>query len=45
VEQNAREALRLAHRGYILVDGRNSLTGPAAELARNPDVQRIFLGR
>ena len=45
VEQNAREALRLAHRGYILVAGRNSLTGPAAELARNPDVQRIFLGR
>jgi branched-chain amino acid transport system ATP-binding protein len=44
VEQNAREALRLAHRGHILVDGRNSLTGPAAELARNPDVQRIFLG-
>ena len=44
VEQNAREALRLAHRGYILVDGRNSLIGPAAELARNPDVQRIFLG-
>jgi branched-chain amino acid transport system ATP-binding protein/neutral amino acid transport system ATP-binding protein len=44
VEQNAREALRLAHRGYILVDGRNSLIGPAAELARNPEVQRIFLG-
>ena len=44
VEQNAREALRLAHRGYILVDGRTSLTGPAAALARNPDVQRIFLG-
>ena len=44
VEQNAREALRLAHRGYILVDGRNSLTGPAADLAQNPDVRRIFLG-
>jgi branched-chain amino acid transport system ATP-binding protein len=44
VEQNAREALRLAHRGYILVDGRNSLTGPAADLALNPDVRRIFLG-
>jgi len=44
VEQNAREALRLAHRGYILVDGRNSLTGPAADLALNPDERRIFLG-
>jgi len=44
VEQNAREALRLAHRGYILVDGRNSLSGPAADLALNPDVRRIFLG-
>ena len=27
-----------------LVDGRNSLTGRAADLARNPDVRRIFLG-
>ena len=44
VEQNALQALRLAHRGYILVDGRNSLTGPAADLALNPDVRRIFLG-
>ncbi len=44
VEQNAREALRLAHRGYILVDGRNSLSGPAADLALNPEVRRIFLG-
>jgi len=44
VEQNAAQALRLAHRGYILVDGRNSLTGPAADLALNSDVRRIFLG-
>jgi branched-chain amino acid transport system ATP-binding protein/neutral amino acid transport system ATP-binding protein len=44
VEQNALQALRLADRGYILVDGRNSLTGPAADLALNPDVRRIFLG-
>ena len=44
VEQSAREALRLAHRGYILVDGRNSLSGPAADLALNPEVRRIFLG-
>ena len=44
VEQNALQALRLANRGYILVDGRNSMTGPAADLARNPDVRRVFLG-
>ena len=44
VEQNAREALALAGRAYILVDGRNSRTGVAAELARDPDVRRIFLG-
>ena len=44
VEQNAREALELAHRAYILVDGRNSRTGVAAELAQDPDVRRIFLG-
>jgi branched-chain amino acid transport system ATP-binding protein/neutral amino acid transport system ATP-binding protein len=44
VEQNALEALAIAHRGYILVDGRNSRSGPAAELARDPDVRRTFLG-
>ena len=44
VEQNALEALAIARRGYILVDGRNSKSGPAAELARDPDVRRIFLG-
>jgi branched-chain amino acid transport system ATP-binding protein/neutral amino acid transport system ATP-binding protein len=44
VEQNAREALALAARAYILVDGRNGRTGVAADLARDPDVRRIFLG-
>ena len=44
VEQNALEALAIAHRGYILVDGRNGTSGPAAELARDPDVRRTFLG-
>jgi len=44
VEQNALEALAIANRGYIMVDGRNSRSGPAAELARDPDVRRIFLG-
>jgi branched-chain amino acid transport system ATP-binding protein len=44
VEQNALEALAIAGRGYILVDGRNSRTGAAAALAADPDVRRIFLG-
>jgi branched-chain amino acid transport system ATP-binding protein len=44
VEQNAQQALAIASRGYILVDGRNSRTGPAAALAADPDVRRIFLG-
>ncbi len=44
VEQNALQALAIANRGYIMVDGRQSRSGPAAELARDPDVRRIFLG-
>jgi branched-chain amino acid transport system ATP-binding protein len=44
VEQNALQALSIAQRGYILVDGRNSRSGPAALLAADPDVRRVFLG-
>ena len=44
VEQNASEALAVAHRAYILVDGRNHRTGSAAELAADPDIRHIFLG-
>ena len=44
VEQNAREALAISTRAYILVDGRNSRSGPAAQLAADPDIQRLFLG-
>jgi branched-chain amino acid transport system ATP-binding protein len=44
VEQNAREALTIAQRAYILVDGRNHRDGAAAALAADPDIQRIFLG-
>lgn len=44
VEQNAREALTIASRAYILVDGRNHRDGPAAALAADPDIRRIFLG-
>ncbi|HLX27481.1 MAG TPA: ABC transporter ATP-binding protein [Casimicrobiaceae bacterium] len=44
VEQNAREALTIADRAYILVDGRNHRDGRAATLATDPDIRRIFLG-
>ena len=44
VEQYAREALTIASRAYILVDGRNHRDGPAAALAADPDIKRIFLG-
>jgi branched-chain amino acid transport system ATP-binding protein/neutral amino acid transport system ATP-binding protein len=44
VEQNANEALAIAHRGYILVDGKNSRAGEARVLAADPDIRRLFLG-
>jgi branched-chain amino acid transport system ATP-binding protein len=44
VEQNATQALEIAHRATILVDGRNNRDGAAAELAADPQVRRIFLG-
>ncbi|SHI66413.1 neutral amino acid transport system ATP-binding protein [Roseomonas rosea] len=44
VEQNANDALEIAHRAYILVDGRNRSDGIARELAADPEIRRIFLG-
>jgi branched-chain amino acid transport system ATP-binding protein/neutral amino acid transport system ATP-binding protein len=44
VEQNAHEALSIAHRGYILVDGRNNRDGNARDLIHDPEVRRAFLG-
>ena len=44
VEQNVREALALADRGYVLQSGRMVLDGPARELAGNALVQEAFLG-
>jgi branched-chain amino acid transport system ATP-binding protein len=44
VEQNAHQALALAHRGYVLATGRIVLQGPAAELAANADVRSAYLG-
>ncbi|MEW6489127.1 MAG: ABC transporter ATP-binding protein [Thermodesulfobacteriota bacterium] len=44
VEQNARAALKFAHRGYVLEVGRVALEGPAADLLGNPRVQSAYLG-
>jgi len=44
VEQNARAALSLAQRAYVLATGRVILTGSSAELAANPAVQQIYFG-
>jgi branched-chain amino acid transport system ATP-binding protein len=45
VEQNARAALKIADRGYVLETGRLILEGTAAELLENKDVQRAYLGK
>ncbi len=44
VEQNATQALEIADRATILVDGRNNRDGAAATLAADPEIRRIFLG-
>jgi len=44
VEQNARQALAIADRGYVLVVGENRYTDSGAALLANPDVRRSFLG-
>jgi branched-chain amino acid transport system ATP-binding protein len=44
VEQNARQALKLAHRGYVLETGRITLFGSAQELSNNPSVKAAYLG-
>lgn len=44
VEQNARQALEIADKGYVLVQGANRFTGTGAELLADPDVRKSFLG-
>ena len=44
VEQNARAALKLADRGYVMEAGRVALSGTAESLLQNPDVQNAYLG-
>ncbi|MDX1609919.1 MAG: ABC transporter ATP-binding protein [Halofilum sp. (in: g-proteobacteria)] len=44
VEQNAKQALAMAHRGYVLVLGQNRHEGPGEELLNDREVAEMFLG-
>jgi len=44
VEQNAKQALNIADKGYVLVQGRNRYTDTGAALMADPDVRKAFLG-
>lgn len=44
VEQNANQALQIAHRGYVIENGSITLTDRAEALTQNPDVQKAYLG-
>ena len=44
VEQNARVALEFANRGYVLRSGKIIENGNSADLARDPEVKRAYLG-
>jgi branched-chain amino acid transport system ATP-binding protein len=44
VEQNARQALEIANKGYVLVQGRNAFTGTGTELLADEQVRKSFLG-
>jgi branched-chain amino acid transport system ATP-binding protein len=44
VEQNVRQALEVAHRGYVLETGRIVRAGPARDLLEDPEIKRAYLG-
>ena len=44
VEQNAKQALSISDRGYVLVTGENKFEGSGNELLNDPEVRRSFLG-
>ena len=44
VEQNARRALAMSHRGYVLEAGRNRFEGRGPDLLNNPEVVDLYLG-
>jgi len=43
VEQNAYHALKLAHRGYVMVNGVITMQGTGAELLERPDIRAAYL--
>jgi len=43
VEQNANHALRLAHRGYVMVNGLITMSGPGMELLQRPEIRAAYL--
>lgn len=44
VEQNAKKALMMAHRGYVLENGKDAIEGEGKELLNNPQVAQLYLG-
>jgi len=44
VEQNANQALKIAHRGYVMETGRITLEAPAESLLTNEEVRKAYLG-
>ena len=44
VEQNARQALNIADKGYVMVQGRNAYTDTGEALLADPEVRKSFLG-
>jgi neutral amino acid transport system ATP-binding protein len=44
VEQNARKALEMADRGYVLESGKDATSGPGRELLHDPKVGELYLG-
>jgi len=44
VEQNAKSALSISHRAYVLENGKNRMEGPTQEIQNNPEVVKLYLG-
>jgi len=44
VEQNAKQALNIADKGFVLVQGKNKFSGSGKSLLKNTEVRRAFLG-
>jgi branched-chain amino acid transport system ATP-binding protein len=44
MEQNAVQTLAIAHRAYIIENGRIAMQGQAGELARDPELRKNYLG-